>query len=127
MKRGWYIGSPEFMQRLTDELNRLGKRGDKTRGAQRSDHGEREAERLLEKALRELGIKELELLESKNTRLEKQGVAWLLNAHTTATVRWTANRLEFGAAVNASRGINRFRRAKEREVRGLRSRLEKVL
>ena len=65
--------------------------------------------------------------EHKNTRLEKQGVAWLLNVHTTATVRWTANRLEFGAAENASRGINRFRRSKEREVRRLRSRLEKVL
>ena len=127
VKRGWYIGSPEFMQRLTDELNRLGKRGDNYRGAQRSDHGEREAERLLEKALQELGIKELDLLESKNTRLEKQGIAWLLNVHTTATVRWTANRLEFGAAENASRGINRFRRSKEREVRRLRSKLEKVL
>jgi len=54
-------------------------------------------------------------------------VAWLLNVHTTATVRWTANRLEFGAAENVSRRINRFRRWEEREVRRLPKRLEKVV
>lgn len=127
VKRGWYIGSPEFMQRLTDKMSQREKLGDNYRGGQRRDHGEREAERLLEKALEDLGVTELELLESKNTRLEKQGVAWLLNVHTTATVRWTANRLEFGAAENASRGINRFRRAEERAVRRFRKRMETLL
>lgn len=127
IKRGWYIGSPEFMQRLTEKIARRERLGDNYRGGQRRDHGAREAERLLEKALLEFGMEELDVLESKNTRLEKQGVAWLLNVHTTATVRWTANRLEFGAAENASRGINRFRRGEEREVRRLRKRLERVV
>ena len=127
IKRGWYIGSPEFRERLSDQLSRVANKGDNYRGRQRRDHGEDEAERLLVAGLRVLGLRESEVLEIRNNRKEKQALAWLMNAHTTVTVRWTAARLEMGHPENASHGINRFRRKENREITKIRKQLEKSL
>ena len=127
IKRGWYIGSPEFRERLSDQLSRVANKGDNYRGRQRRDHGEDEAERLLAAGLRVLGLRENEVLEMRNNRKEKQTLAWLMNAHTTVTVRWTAVRLEMGHPENASHGINRFRRKENREIAKIRKQLEKSL
>lgn len=127
IKRGWYIGTPEFRQRLSDHLSRLAKKGDNYRGRQRREHGEDEAERLLASGLQVLGLEETEVLEMRNNRKEKQALAWLINAHTTVTVRWTAARLEMGHPENASHGINRFRRKETNEITKIRKKLEKSL
>ena len=127
IKRGWYIGSAEFRQRLSDRLSRREAMGDNYRGSQRREHGEDEAERLLQAGLDLLGLRETEVLEMRNNRVEKQALAWLMNAHSTVTVRWTADRLEMGHPENASRAINRFRRKETRKIVGLRDKLEKSL
>lgn len=127
VKRGWYIGSAEFRQRLSDRLSAQEKLGDNYRGEQRRDHGQDEAERLLQAGLHALGLVETDVLEMKNNRKEKQALAWLINVNTTATVRWTAERLEMGHPENASYGINRFRRGEGQEIRKLKSRLAKCL
>jgi len=127
IKRGWYIGTPEFRQKLSDRLSRLPKKGDNYRGRQRREHGEDEAERLLADGLQVLGLEESEVLEMRNNRKEKQALAWLINAHTTVTVRWTAARLEMGHPENASHGINRFRRKETNEITKIRKKLEKSL
>jgi hypothetical protein len=62
-----------------------------------------------------------------DTRLEKQGIAWLLNVHTTVTVRWVANRLEFGVAENASRAINQFRKEEKKGMKSLKKKLKELL
>jgi len=126
IQRGWYIGSPEFRERLSDQLSRLAK-GDNYRGHQRREHGEDEAERLFAAGLHVLGLQENEVLEMRNNRKEKQALAWLMNAHTTVTVRWTAARLEMGHPENASHGINRFRRKENPEIERIRNQLEKSL
>ena len=127
IKRGWYIGSPEFRQRLSDRLRHQDALGDNYRGSQRREHGEDEAERLLQAGLKLLGLRETEVLEMRNNRIEKQAMAWLMNAHTTVTVRWTAARLEMGHPKNASRAINRFRQKETRPIATLRAELEKSL
>ena len=63
----------------------------------------------------------------RNNRKEKQALAWLMNAHTTVTVRWAGARLEMGHLENASHGINRFRRKENREIAKIRKQLEKSL
>ena len=127
VKRGWYIGSAAFRQRLSDRLSAQEKLGDNYRGAQRREHGQDEAERYLHAGLQVLGLREMEVLEMRNNRKEKQALAWLINVHTTVTVRWTADRLEMGHPENASHGINRFRRAEKSEIKKLKHHLEKSL
>lgn len=127
VKRGWYLGSPEFRQQLTDRLSAQGATGDNLRGRQRRDHGEDEAERLLQAGLDVLGLLESDVLEMRNNRKEKQALAWLMNTHTTATVRWTAARLEMGHPENASYGINRFRRGESTPIRHLKDQLTQCL
>ena len=121
IKRGWYIGSAEFKETLLKGL--LGRGGDNLRGEQRRAHGEAEAERLLAAGLLVLGLEEGDLLALRNPRVEKQAMAWLMNVHTTCTVRWVAQRLGMGHPENASHGINRFRREETGEIAELKKRL----
>jgi hypothetical protein len=53
-----------------------------------------------------------------DTRLEKQGIAWLLNVHTTVT---------FGVAENASRAINQFRKEEKKGMKSLKKKLKELL
>jgi putative transposase len=117
----------EFRERLSDQLSGLVNKGDNYRGRQRREHGEDEAERLLTAGLQVLGLRETDVPEMRNNRKEKQALAWLMNAHTTVTVRWTAARLEMGHPENASHGINRFRRKDSPEISKIRNQLEKSL
>ena len=87
IRRGWYIGAPEFRERLSDQLSGLVNKGDNYRGRQRREHGEDEAERLLTAGLQVLGLRETDVLEMRNNRKEKQALAWLMNAHTTVTLK----------------------------------------
>lgn len=122
VKRGWFIGSEAFRKKLDRFLE--GQQGKDTfRGAPRREHGEAEAERLLGVCLRELGKTEEEILEAKNSQLEKQAVAWLLKTKTTVTGVWLANRLGMGHRVNASKAISRFRNSKEQTVTKLKKKL----
>jgi REP element-mobilizing transposase RayT len=126
IKRGWFIGSEEFKERL-DERLRGRSRNDNYRGLQRREHDVWEAERLLEKGLKELDLTEEEILESRSVRLEKQALAWLLKSHTAVTGKWLAARLRMGHPMNASRAIGRFRKAEGREVKQIKERMLKCV
>lgn len=127
IKRGWYIGSREFRELLGEKLSARQKLGDNYRGLQRREHGEEEAERLLKEGLKYLNLSEAKLCEMRNNCLEKQAMAWLLNVHTTVTVRWVAERLKMGHPENASHGINRFRKEENAGVKILKKQLHKSL
>jgi hypothetical protein len=122
MKRGWFIGSGAFRKKLDAFLE--GQNGKDTfRGAPRREHGEAEAERLLEICLEALDITEEDLFKAKNTHLEKQAVAWVLKTKTTVTGVWVADRLQMGHRVNASKAISRFRTSEEPEVAKLKEKM----
>ncbi len=118
IKRGWFIGSEEFRERL-DALLMGRAKNDNHRGGQRQEHGPAEAERLIRKALKALGWDEDALLEAKSVQAEKQAVAWLVKTHTAVSGTWITNRLRMGHRTNCSRAISRFRHGKEMEVQNL--------
>ncbi|MCH8510743.1 MAG: transposase [Kiritimatiellae bacterium] len=124
MKRGWYIGSEEFRERLDALL--LGRaENDNHRGDQRKAHGPAEAERLIGKALEVLGWEEETLLSAKSVQAEKQAVAWLINSHTSVSGTWITERLRMGHRTNCSRAISRFRHGKGSEVKKLKGKMLK--
>ena len=102
LKRGWFVGGEGFRNWLAQQLPT---QTDNLRGMQRKAHDEVEAERLICKALNELGISETELLGMKNNRPEKQAVVWLLKKSTTVTGVWIAARLSMGSRTNISRAL----------------------
>jgi len=96
IKRGWYIGSKEFQERLDGFL--MGRsHTDNYRSDQRRDHGQAEAERLWIQGLSVLGVQEGEILKAKSTRMEKQALAWLMKKHSSVTGKWIAERIHLGS------------------------------
>ncbi|MDA3874043.1 MAG: transposase [Kiritimatiellae bacterium] len=126
IKRGWYIGSEEFREKL-DEFLKGRTQNDNFRGNQRREHSEWEAERLIKSALETLEWKEEDLLVARSVVPEKQAVAWLIKSHTAVTGHWIAERLQMGHPENTSRGINRFRRAETAEIQDLKKRMSKCV
>jgi len=122
IKRGWYLGSEEFRERLDDLLMGRSQK-DTHRGGQRRDHGPAEAERLWREGLELLRVKEDELLGAKSTRMEKQALAWLIKKHTSVTGKWIADRIRMGHPSTASLAINRFARDNSRPATLLRRKL----
>jgi len=126
IKRGWYIGSEEFRERL-DNLLTGRTRNDNYRGEQRRDHGSAEAERLWSEGLNLLGVDEEDLLHAKSTRMEKQALAWLMKKYTSVTGKWIADRTRMGHASTASLAINRFARDRSLEAKRIRKKLVEKL
>jgi hypothetical protein len=124
IRRVWYLGSDAFRERL-DRMMMGQSRKDTHRSQQRKDHGPAEAERLLERALGELGWSEAELLEARSVTPVKQGVAWLLMTHTAVSGTWIAQRLRMGHRTNCSRAISRFRHGKGGKIQGIKERMLK--
>jgi hypothetical protein len=120
LKRGWYIGDESFRSQLAEMI---GGDSDNLRGQQRRAHDEMEAERLLKQALDALGLEEPELQRMKNTRSEKQVIAWLLKKRTTVTVAWIASRLGMGHRTSASRAISEIKRATSGEKKAFRNKM----
>ncbi len=122
IKRGWFIGSEEFRERL-DALLMGRSRNDNYRGDQRRDHGPAEAERLWREGLRVLGVDEGDLLSAKSTRMEKQALAWLIKKNTSVTGKWIAERTQMGHHSTASLAIHRFARDNSRSAVRIRKKL----
>ena len=109
LKRGWIMGNDAFRNRVLDLMEQQnGSSGDNLRGEQRRMHGEHQAENYIKKALSLLNMEECELIEMKNSCLEKQAISWLLKNHTAVTAVWIARRLGMKNRVNVSRAAGKF-------------------
>ena len=126
MKHGWFLGSERYREYLDTFLKGRIK-NDNYRGTQRRDHDLSEAERLIAKGLKQLGITEEEILDSKNVRLEKQALVWLIKSHTTVRGNWLAERLQMGHPVNVSRALTRFRSKNDHETKQMKEIMLKCL
>jgi REP element-mobilizing transposase RayT len=126
IKRGWYLGSEGFRERLDGMLMGQAHK-DTHRGDQRRDHGPAEAERLWREGLNLLGVGEEEMLAAKSTRIEKQVLAWLMKKHTAVTGKWIAERLRMGHPSTASLAINRFAQDNSQAATRLRKKLVTAL
>jgi len=112
MRRGWFLGAEEFLERLEGVVK--GPLGEKKRksfeGEAVSRHDEIEAERLLQAGIRALalaGIKEVKRLRKNEER--KQARVWLVKSRTDVGHEWILDRLEMGLRSNVTRAVAGFR------------------
>lgn len=114
LRRGWYLGRESFRDRLLEMMAgaKAGaarpRRFARSPGAER-DHGEREAERLLKEAARELGlpVENTALAALSKSDARKAVIAALLRKRTTVDAAWVAMRLETGHPGSLSRLVKR--------------------
>jgi putative transposase len=100
LKRGWYLGAPQFRQELLEQLG--GKRAKGHFGeASRESEGVR-AEAIARKALRAAHLREKDLEGLPKGAKEKLKVARRLREETTMTLEWIAERLRMGTAGHLS-------------------------
>lgn len=104
LRRGWYLGKPDFSQRLMGLIEKNGRKKSRANGAHEF-HGEAEAERLAVETLAALGVsserKDLEGMR-KGDRT-KVLVAALLRKRTAVGNGWIAERLSMGHPGSVSR------------------------
>ena len=128
IRRGWYVGSAEFKERmlaLVEQPLRQGRSGSYSGEAKRA-HGEAEAERLLTRGLRALGLAEGQLAETGKGTWEKEVLAWWLCQHTTARRRWVSELLGMGDESRVTQAIGRVKRKGQPKLERLKRRLEQV-
>ncbi len=126
LRRGWYVGSEGFRDRLMDRIDGLVK--GRKRTSYRPDglrrHDEREAERRLEQGCKALAVAVPELWGRKQTDLIKQAVAWHVKRHSTISDAWICEKLEMGSRTNVHRAVQRFRSGADKAVRRLKRKLQ---
>ena len=128
IRRGWYIGSSSFRDRLQDAL------GDRLRRNLRSSfddaaartHDEQAALRLIETVCAGMDWTLQQLRGWKKRDPRKLGVCWLVKSRTTMGDRWIVEHLEMGHRNNVSHAVKTYREAGNREIRGLKKRLGKL-
>ncbi len=123
IRRGWYLGGAEFRERM---LGRVGspllKGGSSSHGGEaRREHGEAQAERLLQAGLPVMRLEESQLEERPKGAAEKQALAWWLCRHTTVRRRWVTQRLGMGDESRVTQAIRRVESGVEPNWRGSRS------
>lgn len=108
LRRGWYLGEENFRDRLLDLVDKA--RGVKARKRSkvecvRTDHGEKDAERLVQECGPKAGLPTgaAELSELRKGDVRKALLAALLRRRTTVGFEWIATRLHMGHPGSVSR------------------------
>ena len=87
---------------------------------------ESEAVRLLEVACTAVGLIYDERGRLKKNNLRKEMIAWFLRKKTPMGLEWISGRLEMGSRANVSRAIRKVEESTDREIHGLKLKLEKM-
>lgn len=128
-RRGWYLGEESFKDKLLAMLDRarIGEWQRKAKTGVASDHGEGEAERLINEAGKVLGlpIKRHELKNLRKSDDRKALLAAVLRRRTAVGANWISERLAMGDPESVSRMLGAILRDKNLKKR-LRE-LEKML
>ena len=107
LRRGWYVGGPEFREALEERAERSVK--GKKRASFRDDglrrHDERAAKRLLDQALQCLELNQTQVRRLKKNEPRKQVLAWLMKTRTTVATSWIQDQLEMGDESNIRRAV----------------------
>jgi hypothetical protein len=129
IRRGWYLGGEGFRGRLLKKVKEtLGKTRDSSHsGDAKQDHGEQQAERLLQRALSALKIRSSHLAEARKGMREKQVLAWWLCQHTTVRRRWVSERLAMGDESRVTQAIRSIKGTRLPAMEGLKKRLAILL
>ena len=116
VRKGWYLGSDTFRDRLLDLAdNRVqGRKRSSYRGEGLEGHDERAALRLLEQACRALGVTLTDLWGRRQTDPEKQAVTWWVKSRSVVGDEWLSAKLEMGSRTNVHRAVHAFRTTADR-------------
>jgi len=123
LRRGWYLGSESFRDRLMDWA------AGAAQGRKRSSYAGREplgrydekgAEELLQGGLERLGLGRREATALKQADPRKQALAWWVKSQSIVGDEWITKELEMGHRSNVSRAITAFRTARSADHRRLR-------
>jgi putative transposase len=127
IRRGWFLGDEGFRDSLMEFMEKVleGKRRESFSGEGPVIHGEKEAERWLERGMEVLRLDESDLPDMKKGAPEKAAIAWLIRKRTTAGNRWIAENLEMGHPGNIPKIVRRTREARSGPLYKFRRRLEK--
>jgi putative transposase len=107
IRKGWFLGDKSFREKLMERIGetiRNNKR-ESYSGEGRKAHDEREAERLLNKALVTLGVSLDDVVGWKTTDMRKQAIVWLIRSSTVVKSDWLCQRLGMKHRSNVSRAV----------------------
>lgn len=94
--RGWRLGGPDFLHRLTEKLGRYGQPHELA--WERHDTDAERAEGIVRERLSNLGWTEANLIQTAKSHREKVRLARQLRQETPMTRAWIAHRLGMGSA-----------------------------
>jgi putative transposase len=119
LRRGWYCGGDGFRDWLMERADAAvaGKKRSSFEAAGMRGHDEKEAGRLLDRALQlfEISMEDLRALRQSDVR--KQAVAWWIKSRTVVGDAWICRELQMGNRVNVSRAVKRYRILRDAESR----------
>ncbi len=126
IRRGWYFGSNEYRDELVEALDGVveGKRRDSFVGDETRRHDTLAAQRLFERSLKIVKVKESELARLRKNDFRKKVVAWYIRKNTSVKNEWIAERLSMGCVSNMSRYVSEVEHATEQPLIGLRKMLK---
>ena len=123
LRRGWYIGSDEFKERLLEKLEQGGREiRDRSGNLQmRRDHGEERARKIVSCGLKVFKLDEGGLQGLAKSDGRKAAIGHVARRETTVSLDWVSKRLAMGDRCAVSRLC---RRADERLVKRLSRKLK---
>ena len=126
IRRGWYLGSDLFRDDLMDRVDQSvqGNKRESYRNEGMRRHDESEAEKLIEKATRQLKVELADLCGRKQTDIVKQGVAWWVKSRSIVSDAWLCEKLAMGSRSNIYRAVTRYRKDCDKEIESIKDKLK---
>lgn len=102
VRRGWCLGSETFRESLLMRLDdlRAGVKPSSHAGDEIREHNEHQAQRLLQRGLKVLGLTPAQLTELPKGAIEKQVLAWFIRRQTMVSNAWLSTALACGHPSN---------------------------
>jgi hypothetical protein len=126
IRRGWYLGSDTFGERIRDLVGGVvdGKARDSYAGEERAAHDEAAAEMLLHTGLNALNVRREALKTLPESDPQKQVLAWWIRKQTAVGNSWISGHLEMGHPENLSGMVKQVERDPTRDMKTLKKQVQ---
>ena len=115
LRRGWCLGSPEFRQRMLEQLEQSP--GESHSAEVRRESATAKAERIVAQELARLGWKEEDLVRQRKNAPEKLAIAARLRKETILPIKSIAAHVGLGTSKGANRNLHsRMQNAENKDV-----------
>ena len=113
LRRGWCLGSPEFRERMLEQLEQ--RAGENPNAEVRRESAVAKAERIVAQELARLGWKEEELVRQRKNAPEKLAIAARLRKETILPLKSIAARVGLGTSKGANRNLHAWMQQTEKQ------------